>query len=62
MKYVPRSPAQLRKAITFYTASLNHCQDQREPDADLVNFLLHKLEVCRNCLTATKSQYTKNSV
>lgn len=61
MKYIPTKPAQLRKAITFYTASLNHCQDQRDPDGELVNYLLHKIEVYRNCMAATKSQYTKNS-
>lgn len=60
MKYIPTKPAQLRKAITFYSASLNFCQKQRDPDADLVNFLLHKLEICHNCLMASKSQWTKN--
>lgn len=61
MKYIPKTPHELRQAITFYTASLNYCQDQRDPDDELVNYLLHKIEVYRNCMAATKSQYTKNS-
>ena len=61
MKFIPRKPAQLRKAITLYTKSIKAYKKQKNPPSHIINYLLHKVDVYKACLAATKSQYTKNS-
>lgn len=61
MKYVPKSPHQLRQAIIFYSASLDACTELANPPAHLVNYLMAKIDNYQSCLTASKAYHSKAS-